>query len=218
MSTSRPSSAWSERLKSPLTWHVVGFVVLLIIAVALGIRLGFDWTAMDSHSNDVYANKQVQLKALQLQTAPLRGLDGRVEQTREKMVSFEKKRIPPNYSSIDARIGELQIASGVRISRVQYTQGPPGTGLTEISVDTNISGDYPAIMRFVNSIERDQTFFVIRTMSFTGAQGGLVNLRMQLSTWLRPADAVASGLPSTPQNEDQTPAPAPAPAPDKEGE
>jgi type IV pilus assembly protein PilO len=216
MSASRPSSAWNERLKSPLTWHIAGFLVLFVITTALAIRLGLDWAATNSHSNDVFAGKQVQLKALELQTAPLRGIDGRVEQTREKMVSFEKKRIPPNYSSIDARIGELQLASGVRISRVQYTQGPPGIGLTEISVDTNISGEYSAIMRFVNSIERDQTFFVIRTMSFTGAQGGLVNLRMQLSTWLRPADAVASGLPSTPQQDDQTPAP--APAPDKEGE
>jgi type IV pilus assembly protein PilO len=221
MSTSRPSSVWSERLKSPLTWHIAGFAVLLIITIALGVRLALDWTATNSHSNDVFAGKQVQLKALELQTAPLSGIGERVEQTREKMVSFEKKRIPPNYSSIDARIEELQIASGVRLSRVQYTQGPPGTGLTEISVDTNISGEYAAIMRFVNSIERDQTFFVIRTMSFTGAQGGLVNLRMQLSTWLRPADAAASGLPSTPQAGDQAPAPeAPtvSSVPGKEGE
>ena len=205
MSASTPSSVWSERLKSPLTWHIAGFVVLLIITVALGIRLGFDWTATNSHSNDVFASKQLQLRTLELQTAPLRGLDGRVDQARVKMAGFEQKRIPPNYSSIDARIEELQLASGVRLARVQYTQAPRGQGLTEISVDTNISGDYPAIMRFVNSIERNQTFFVIRTMSFTGAQGGLVNLRMQLSTWLRPADAAASGLPLTPQNNDQVP-------------
>jgi type IV pilus assembly protein PilO len=217
MSASTPSSAWRERLKSPLTWHIAGFVVLLIITVVLGIRLGLDWTATNRHSNDVFAGKQVELKALDLETAPLRGIDGRVDQARLKMAGFEQKRIPPNYSSIDARIEELQLASGVRLARVQYTQGPPGSGLTEISVDTNISGDYPAIMRFVNSIERDQTFFVIRTMSFTGAQGGLVNLRMQLSTWLRPADAAASGLPPTPKNDDQAPS-APSSTTSKEGE
>jgi hypothetical protein len=54
-------------------------------------------------------------------------------------------------------------------------------------------------MRFVNSLERDQNFFVIRGLTLTGQQGGLVNLRLQLSTWLRPADAAASGLPPTPQ-------------------
>jgi len=53
-------------------------------------------------------------------------------------------------------------------------------------------------MRFINGLERDQTFFVIRAMALTGQQGGLVNLRLRVSTWLRPADAVASGLPATP--------------------
>ena len=204
MSTRRPSSTWRERLSSPLTWHFAGFGVLLALTVGLAIRLGFDWTAMDRHANDVLANQQVELKSLEIRTAPLRGIDQRVEETREQMLKFEQKRIPPNYSSIDARIVELQVASGVRLSRVQYTQGPPGSGLTEISMDAGIVGDYPSIMRFVNSIERDPTFFVIRAMSFTGQQGGLVGLRMQLSTWLRPADAVASGLPSTPQT-DETP-------------
>jgi type IV pilus assembly protein PilO len=207
MSTERTSTTLRERIASPLTWHIAGFSVLLILAVALAVRLGLDWTAMDSHSNQVLVNKQVELKALQLETAPLRGIDQRVEETREQMARFEQIRIPPNYSSIDARIGELQVASGVHLSRVQYTQGPPGSGLTEISLDAGISGDYPSIMRFINSIERDQTFFVIRAMSFTGQQSGLVNLRIQLSTWLRPAD-VPSNLPFTPP-------PGSTPAPDQ---
>ena len=215
MNAQRPSATWRERLASPLTWHLAVFAVLLIVAVALAIRLGLDWTAMNSRSNQIFAGKQVELKALQLETAPLRGIDQRVEDTREQMVKFEQKRIPPNYSSIDARVGELQVASGVHLSRVQYTQGKPGTGLTEISLDAGISGDYPSIMRFVNSLERDATFFVIRAMSFTGQRGGLVNLRIQLSTWLRPADAAASGLPSTPAVNDE---PADTSTPGQEGE
>ena len=147
----------------------------------------------------------MQLKALELQTAPLRGLDKRVEKTRDEMRAFYDKRIPPNYSSIASRIGELQVQSGVRLTRIQYTQGAPGSDLTEISMDAGISGEYPQIMKFINSLERDQTFFLIRAMSLTGEQGGLVNLRLRLSTWLRPADAAASGLPATPK-EDQTPA------------
>ena len=66
-----------------------------------------------------------------------------------------EKRIPPNYSSIASRIGELQVNSGARLTAVQYTQNPPGADLTEISMDAGISGGYPQIMRFVNSLERD---------------------------------------------------------------
>ena len=196
--SSKPTSPWRERLASPLTWHYAGFTVMLVLVIGLGIRLGLDWAATNDRSSDALVGKQVELKALDLQTTPLRGLDQRVEESRSQIQDFYSRRIPPNYSSIAMRIGDLQVKSGVRLSRVQYTQGPAGSYLTEISMDAGISGAYPAIMRFVNSIERDQTFFVIRAMSLTGQQGGLVNLRIRVSTWLRPADAAASGLPLTP--------------------
>jgi len=72
---------WRERLASPLTWHYAGFAVLLILAIALSIRLGMDWAAIDTHSTEVLGTKQTQLKALDLETAPLRGLDGRVDRS-----------------------------------------------------------------------------------------------------------------------------------------
>lgn len=205
MSETNSTATWRERLASPLTWHVAGFFLLLALAVALAVRLGLDWAVMDSHSSDVLAGKQIQLRALEIQTQPLRGLDQRVAKTREQLEDFYQKRIPPNYSSIDARIVELQVAAPVRLTRVQYTQGAAGPGLTEITMDASISGEYPAIMRFVNSLERDPMFFIIRAMALTGQQGGQVNLRLRVSTWLRPAD-VPSDLPFT-QPPGSTPAP-----------
>jgi Tfp pilus assembly protein PilO len=216
------NSPWRERLASPLTWHYVGFALLLAVTVVLAVRLGLDWAAVDSHSADVLAGKQVELKALDHETGPLRGLDRRVDKSRGEMKAFFQKRIPPNYSSISNRIGELEVGSGVRLTRVQYTQGAPGPDLTEISMDAAVTGEYPAIMRFVNGLERDPIFFVVRAMNLTGQQGGVVSLRMRVSTWLRPAAAEASGLPTTPAAEGSNPAPtsnsAPGSAPGKEGE
>jgi hypothetical protein len=87
--------------------------------------------------------------------------------------------------------------------------------LTEIRLNSGISGDYPQIMRFVNDLERDPNFFVIRQMQLTSQQGGLVNLRLEVSTWLRPAD-VPLGLPTTPAN--STPAAPASQSGGKEGE
>jgi hypothetical protein len=198
MST-RTSSQWRERLASPLTWHYIGFALLLAAVVGMAVSLGLDWAATNGHSSNQLASKQVQLKVLELETAPLHGLDQRVEDSRTQMRTFYDKRIPPNYSSIATRIGELALKAPVRLTRVEYTQGPPGPEVTEISMDAGITGEYPQIMHFVNSLEREQTFFVIRAMALTGQQGGTVNLRLRVSTWLRPADAAASGLPPTPE-------------------
>jgi hypothetical protein len=205
MSENQMATQWREWLASPLTWHLAGFAALLALAITLGVRLGLDWSAVHGSSGDALLGKQLQLKTLDLETVPLRGLDQRVDESRKQIGAFYAKRIPPNYSSISSRVGELQVASGVRLTRVQYTQDKPEAGLTEISLDASIGGDYPAIMRFINSLERDQTFFIIRTMSLTSQQGGQVNLRLRLSTWLRPEDAAASGLPPTkPADENKT--------------
>lgn len=216
-----PASMWRERLTSPLTWHYAGFGVLLAVVIGLSVRLGLDWVATNGRSTDALAGKQVELKAMDMQTAPLRGLDKRVEEARGQIQAFYAKRIPPNYSSFATRIGELEVKSGVRLTRMQYTQGPPGADLTEVSLDAGISGAYPDIMRFVNSVERDQNFFVIRAMALAGQQEGQVNLRLRVSTWMRPAD-VPSGLPATPDLHDDGSAPSsspnPGPNPGKEGE
>jgi type IV pilus assembly protein PilO len=220
MST-KPASLWRERLSSPLTWHYAGFAVLLVLAIVLAVRLGLDWAATNGRSTDALAGKQVELKAMDLQTAPMRGLDQRVAASREEIDDFYHKRIPPNYSTVSMRVDELEVKSGVRLSRVQYTQGPAGENLTEISLDCGISGAYPDIVRFINGLERDQNFFVIRAMSLTGQQGGLVNLRLRVSTWLRPADAAASGLAPTPKLDENGQPVEPASAPggaSKEGE
>ena len=186
-----------ERLASPLTWHYIGVTVLSVIVLGLAIRLGLDWSATSSSSTDALANRQIELKTLEVQTSPLRGLDQRVVESRKQIQDFYAQRIPANYSSIAVQVGELEVKSGVHLSGMQYTQGATTGDLTEISLDARISGEYQQIMRFVNGLERSKTFFVIRAMAFTGQQGGLVNLRLRVSTWLRPSD-VPSGLPPTP--------------------
>ena len=196
MSAKEPSVR-RDQMSSPLAWHCAGLAIMILLVLAMAIRLGMDWSATNGRSNDELASKQVQLKLQEMQTAPLRGMDKRLAESREQMQSFYAKRIPANYSSIATRIGELEVKSGVRLSRVAYSQGTPTGDLTEISMDAGISGDYPQIMRFINGLERDQTFFVIRAMALTGQQGGMVNLRLRVSTWLRLAD-VPNGLPSTP--------------------
>ena len=203
-STSQTIS-WRERLTSPLTWHIVACAVLGVLVLVLGIRLAMDWAATNSRSSSALEQKQLQLKALEHQNAPLTGLDHRVDESRKQIAAFYSKRIPANYSSIARTIGDLGVKSGVRLSSVQYTQGQAGADLTEITMDAGIAGAYPQIMHFVNSLESDQTFFIVRGMALTGQQGGLVNLRLRVSTWLRPADADASGLPLTPAELEPSP-------------
>jgi type IV pilus assembly protein PilO len=184
-----------ERLFSPVGLHAVGFCVLAIATILLGIRVGLDWRATSSSNVDAMAGRQAELRTLELQTAPLRGLDKKVDKSRAQIDEFYANRIPPSYSAFLERLGQLKEKAPVQLTRASYTQAPGSGDLTEIRMDAGVSGDYTAIMRFINGLERSQTFFIIRAMALSGQQSGTVNLRLQVSTWLRPADAAASGLP-----------------------
>ena len=177
-----------EWLFSPLGLHTVGVSVLAIATIVLGVRVGLDWETTSSSNQIAMDVKQAQLRALQIQTAPLRGLDKRVDESRTQIQKFYADRIPPSYSSILEQLGEIAGKGPIRLTRVQYTQAPGSGDLTEIRMDAGLSGDYPAIMRFINGLERSKTFFIVRSMALTGQQTGSVNLRLQVSTWMRPED------------------------------
>jgi hypothetical protein len=178
-----------------MTWHWTGIVVLSILVFGLVFRLIYAWTFSDANATQTLEGKQAQLEALKQDTLPLRGLDTRVAATRDRIQTFYANRIPTSYSSVATRIVELEQHSGAHLSRISYSQGLPGTELTEIQMDASISGEYPQMMRFVNGLERDQVFFIIKAMQLNGQQGGQANLRLRVSTWMRAADAAASGLP-----------------------
>jgi hypothetical protein len=184
-----------ERLFSPVGLHAVGFGILAVATIVLGIRVGMDWRTTSSSNVDAIASRQLELRMLEVQTAPLRGLDKRVDLSKTQIDDFYAKRIPSRWSTILEQLGQLSSKGTVRLSRVQYTQHPGSGDLTEIRMDAGLSGDYAGIMKFINGLERSPTFFIIRAMALTGQQSGTVNLRLQVSTWMRPADAAASGIP-----------------------
>ena len=51
MSNDKPAPSMRERLTSPITWHYVGFAVLLVLVIVLSVRVGLDWAATNSHSS-----------------------------------------------------------------------------------------------------------------------------------------------------------------------
>lgn len=193
------ASRWQERLASPILLHSIPVVILALVVAGLALRLAVEWRALEEGQAHNLAARNSAFVSASRSMDSLRGVDGRLADTRAQIDAFYGERIAGHYSSVAIRLVEIERASGAKLSRVQFTQGKPGTYLTEISIDSGISGQYSEIMRFVNGLERDQTFFVIRGMTLSGQDGGLVNLRMLVSTWLRPAEAAASGIPMRPE-------------------
>jgi hypothetical protein len=139
---------------------------------------------------------------LQAQMSHLQGLPQKVDQARSDADTFYDKRIAPNYSTMVGELGRLKDKDNVRLTRAQYTPTPAINGLTEVRIDASLSGEYAPLMHFINDAERDKdgVFFIINALALNGQQGGFVNLRLRMTTYLRSS----SDLPPA----DNEPAPA----------
>jgi hypothetical protein len=145
-----------------------------------------------------FAQQQIRYAQLQAQMAHIQGLPQKVDQARDEGAQFYDKRIAPNYSTVAEELGAIEVKDQVRMSRASYTAAPAIEGLRELRIDANLSGDYAPLMHFINDLERDRNhvFFIIDGLTLTGQQGGLVNLRLRVSTWLQ---AGATDIPADSQ-------------------
>jgi len=176
-----------RRVFTLLNLHIAATVVLAGLALFLGTKAILAYHAAGELDSETYQREEIRAAQLDSQMAHLEGLPEKVNKARVDAEKFYEQRIAPNYSTIAEELGTAYVKNQVRLTRAQYTPKPAIDGLTELRIDANLSGDYTALMHFINDLERDKNhvFFIIDGLTFTGQQGGLVNLRLRLTTYLR---------------------------------
>jgi type IV pilus assembly protein PilO len=198
-----------ERLRSwlsPLNLHWAGVGLLALVNVYFLVQMALLWHASSQYDANAVAEQKIELKTAEIAAVPLRGLDTKVATATAEADRFYRDRLPGSESEMLSELGVLTKKAGVRLVRNSYQSvtvlpGAPGE-LSEIRMDATLSGDYRPLMLMVNSLERDKMFFAINAVTLTGQQTGTVNLRLRLTTFLRPngsgeltapSDSAASG-------------------------
>jgi type IV pilus assembly protein PilO len=189
-----------------LKLHIAGVVVLLGLNLFLLTRLFLAWHAASSDRSAEYESEHMTYVQLQSQMSHLQGLPQKVDEARIDAAKFYEKRFAPNYSTMLSELGKIEAKNNVHMTRAQYTATPAINRLTELRIDASLSGEYTALMHFLNDLERDKdgVFFTINTLTFSGQQGGLVNLRLRMTTYLKSSgDLPASAGEAAPASNDQ---------------
>src|ERR1700733_14483844 len=195
----------ASNLFSVLNLHFAGVALLLILNLVLGVRLFLAWSTLRSASAEQLQQQQTAYRALQIEMSPLRGLPQKVDLSRAQADEFYAARFPSAYSTVSATINDLATKNSVRLTNLAYTPTPAVAGLAQLRMDASLSGEYAPLMHYINGLERSKTFFLITGLTLTGQQGGLVNLRLKLNTYLRASD-LKDLPPPTQGDEGQQPA------------
>ncbi len=196
MKLTRPN--WTNIRITAQHWHYGAIIVLLVLNLTLAIRLILAWDRAKQGDAARIEASQEQYRAIKLKTAPLRGLDKKIDQAKLDQQAFYEKRFPATTSEVLTELGALAVKNNVLLARDQNAYRKPQQGLVQLDMEATLSGDYAPVVRFINGLERDKLFFLIEGVALNGQQGGVVSLRMHLTTFLRADTANAGGaLPAT---------------------
>jgi type IV pilus assembly protein PilO len=174
------------KTRKTLNLHLAGALLLVVVNIYLIVQIAISITTMHSNSGEAIINQDLQLQQARVDATPLRGLDKKLDIATTDAIAFEKSRMPAEQSAMVAELGALAQKANVHLSHVQYAPLPATAGLTEYSMDASLTGDYRPLVLFINSVERDKIFFLIGNVTLSGQQGGVVTLKIRLSSWLRP--------------------------------
>ncbi|HKW58004.1 MAG TPA: type 4a pilus biogenesis protein PilO [Candidatus Acidoferrum sp.] len=171
-------------------------VLGILLAADLGLGL-YSWQlASAPHTPQFEFDKQnLQLKLLRGDIERAQAIRDDMPQTRKDCDIFEHSLPAAStaYSAIYSELYQMASKSGLQIvSLANREKAVENRGLDEVSIDATVSGGYASVVRFVNSLQRSTTFYILDGLALsTDTQnktaGGTIRVAFHLRTYFRDA-------------------------------
>jgi hypothetical protein len=137
-----------------------------------------------------------QLKVLGKQHALMAADITRAQKIREDLPAVEKESdgffhdefrpIGSGYSVLIDDLGTLARNAGIRTEGFSFRQqAPDKRGVTQIEISTTVDGDYASVVKFIDSLERSESFYILDSLSLASGSAGGLKLNLQLRTFFR---------------------------------
>lgn len=179
-------AAWKTWKK----WIIGGLVALLAADLALGYVL---W---QSSREGVEAMK-AQRDRLALQSKLLKADVERGDRIRASLsgVGHEYDGFyrtaflgsTDGYSAIDEDLGAIASKANLKSTGISFHEKEvKGRGVVEVDISDTVEGDYPAIIQFINGLERSKYFYLLSDLKLDSATTGPgIRLHLELHTYFR---------------------------------
>lgn len=167
---------------------LVLFVILLVLDISAVALLLSPVGRSRSARGEEYMRVRQQLQAKRRESLPARDMDKKLAMARAQINQFYADRLPSRYADISAELGKLANENGIQIAGIQYvSKDAEIEGLQRVTIDAALTGDYAKEMKFINSIERNKLFFVLKSVALENEKNGAVRLQLKFETFLRTA-------------------------------
>jgi len=90
------------------------------------------------------------------------------------------------YSAISEDLGDLVTKAGLKSSGLTFLRKDVADhGVTEITIKAGVQGDYPALIKFINGLERSKNFYLLDDLHLESSNTGGIHLNLTLRTFFR---------------------------------
>lgn len=158
----------------------------LLMAICIGVLFS-PLVGSEKDRGDELRQLGMQLRQKKEQAERVSDIDKKIALAGQQIDGFYKGRLPERDSVISEVLGKLAADSGVRLAEVKYTpKDTDATGLRPVVIEAGLSGDYLQLVKFLNSLERSQLFFIVDGVDLGGEQNNsVVKLDMKLRTFMK---------------------------------
>jgi type IV pilus assembly protein PilO len=173
----------NTRRKVQIAMAALAAVDVILIALFFSPLIGSEGSR---HRQLDQAWRELQQKTREVE--PLRGLDKKIPIARKQIDQFYAQRLPSQDSAISVDLGKVAAQNGVKIESIKYSMKDEelaGLGVRRMEIEADLAGDYLQLVRFINSLERNQMFFLVNSVGLGGEQNGAVKLQLKLETYLK---------------------------------
>lgn len=90
------------------------------------------------------------------------------------------------YSTIEADLGKITTAAGLPAGGVSFKQkATDKSGILQVEVNAIVEGDYSALIKFINGLERSKILYLIDSMSLSAGHEHGARLSLVMRTYFR---------------------------------
>jgi hypothetical protein len=172
-------------------WIVRALFVLVVADLVLG---AYVWRTIASHPQ----SERIALESLRARHRQYGDDLRRAEliQTRLPEVERECNRFfdaqflntSTGYSSVVEDLGRIARTAGLPPSAISFKQHEiEKRGVVEVAVTATVEGEYPALVRFINGLERSEHLYLLDSLILAEAAEKRVKLNLQMKTYFRVA-------------------------------
>lgn len=182
MIANRPRSNWK-------TWTGIVLVALVVMDAALGAflyQVSREGPQQMSAERDRLATEAKLLKADVERGEMIRKSLPQVGKDCDTFYHRMFLDSATGYSSVQGDFNSIAASAGLRTTGITFKEKQiQDRGVTEVSMNMSVEGDYAAVVKFINALERSRDFYLLNDLHLSSATAGGIKLDLVLRTYFR---------------------------------